>query len=388
MDTIISSSPEQTFALGAAWAHELGPEWLLGFSGDLGVGKTKLIQGFCHGWGVSSRVASPTYSLVHAYASDRGRIHHLDLYRLEGEEALWDAGCVDYLAGDAEGCVLVEWIDRGLGTFQHYLCRPDPFENPFVGCLSLHPPRQKGRYSLKILAIEWSQRQRSLALGELTSEKGLECLASVILEGIHDAALWDAFERWSEDFQLDAAEIQKVVVGLGPGSHAGVRHAIAAAYGWHLAKGCELLGLSSALVLACQAMDQRGWESIHVAIDAQRSEAALLSFTKGQKEGSIDQEGLTRFGPLESFKEAAACGGIVASQEMVDRLRSIGVADDQLLPAYPEASWLMKVAIEQPSTVRKGPILEPLYLRKASFVKAPPITAVLPLSEVSPDREP
>ena len=138
---------------------------------------------------------------------------------------------------------------------------------------------------MKILAIEWSQRQRSLALGELTSEKGLECLASVILEGIHDAALWDAFERWSEDFQLDAAEIQKVVVGLGPGSHAGVRHAIAAAYGWHLAKGCELLGLSSALVLACQAMDQRGWESIHVAIDAQRSEAALLSFTKGQKEG-------------------------------------------------------------------------------------------------------
>jgi len=46
------------------------------------------------------------------------------------------------------------------------------------------------------------------------------------------------------------------------------------------------------------------------------------------------------------------------------------------------------VAIEQPSTVRKGPILEPLYLRKASFVKAPPITAVLPLSEVFPDREP
>ena len=73
---------------------------------------------------------------------------------------------------------------------------------------------------------------------------------------------------------------------------------------------------------------------------------------------------------------------------MVDRLRSIGVADDQLLSAYPEASWLMKVAIEQPSTVRKGPILEPLYLRKTSFVKAPPITAVLPLSEVFPDREP
>ena len=65
-------------------------------------------------------------------------------------------------------------------------------------------------------------------LGGAHFEKGLECLASVILEGIHDAALWDAFERWSEDFQLDAAEIQKVVVGLGPGSHAGVRHAIAA----------------------------------------------------------------------------------------------------------------------------------------------------------------
>ena len=131
MDTIISSSPEQTFALGAAWAHELGPEWLLGFSGDLGVGKTKLIQGFCHGWGVSSRVASPTYSLVHAYASDRGRIHHLDLYRLEGEEALWDAGCVDYLAGDAEGCVLVEWIDRWLGTFPTLPLPTRPIRKPF-----------------------------------------------------------------------------------------------------------------------------------------------------------------------------------------------------------------------------------------------------------------
>ena len=135
---------------------------------------------------------------------------------------------------------------------------------------------------MNILAIDRSQRQRSLALGELTSEKGLECMASVILEGIHDGALWNAFERWSEDFQVEVADIQKVVVGLGPGSHAGVRYAISAAYGWHLAKGCELLGLNSALVLARQAMDQRGWESIHVAIDAQRSEAALLSFTKGQ----------------------------------------------------------------------------------------------------------
>jgi len=213
-------------------------------------------------------------------------------------------------------------------------------------------------------------------------------MASVILEGIHDGALWNAFERWSEDFQVEVADIQKVVVGLGPGSHAGVRHAISAAYGWHLAKGCELLGLNSALVLARQAMDQRGWESIHVAIDAQRSEVALLSFRKGQKEGFIDREGLTRVGPLESLQEAAACGGIVASPEMVDRLRSIGVADDQLLPAYPEASWLMKVAFEQPSSVRNGPILDPIYLRKASFVKAPPITAVLPLSEVSSDREP
>ena len=121
---------------------------------NLGVGKTKLIQGFCHGWGFLA-VASPTYSWCMLRFGSRGFI--ILTLSSGGRGSLWDAGCVDY-SRDAEGCVLVEWIDRCWEPFQLPL-PTRPIRKPFVGCLSLHPPRQKGRYSLKILAIEWSQRQ-------------------------------------------------------------------------------------------------------------------------------------------------------------------------------------------------------------------------------------
>ena len=45
MDTFISNSPEETFALGQRWAAEARPGWIVGLIGDLGTGKTQLVKG-------------------------------------------------------------------------------------------------------------------------------------------------------------------------------------------------------------------------------------------------------------------------------------------------------------------------------------------------------
>jgi tRNA threonylcarbamoyladenosine biosynthesis protein TsaE len=79
-------------------------------SGDLGAGKTTLIQAICRGYGVGDEVTSPTFALVHRYASSRSPVLHLDLYRLAGPADLANLGWDELMAEDA--LILVEWPER------------------------------------------------------------------------------------------------------------------------------------------------------------------------------------------------------------------------------------------------------------------------------------
>ena len=100
-----------------AWGERFGrvahPGTVVAISGDLGAGKTTLVQAICRGYGVTEEVTSPTYALVHEYAAPRSRVHHLDLYRLEGEADLTNIGWDDVMASG--GLVLVEWPERAGG---------------------------------------------------------------------------------------------------------------------------------------------------------------------------------------------------------------------------------------------------------------------------------
>ncbi len=82
-------------------------------AGDLGAGKTTLAQAICRGYGVAEPVTSPTYALVHEYASPRGPVYHLDLYRLADARELDGLGW-DEIVG-AHALVLVEWPERAGG---------------------------------------------------------------------------------------------------------------------------------------------------------------------------------------------------------------------------------------------------------------------------------
>jgi len=97
-------------ALGSELARgtPAGGTWLL--KGELGAGKTTWTRGFVRGLGGDpDQVASPTYAVLHRYATPRGRVFHLDLYRL-GEMGGWSLGLEDTLT--PADFLVVEWAGR------------------------------------------------------------------------------------------------------------------------------------------------------------------------------------------------------------------------------------------------------------------------------------
>jgi len=104
-----SADEAATKAIGAALAGLLGPGDVVGLAGDLGAGKTRLVQGAVAALGADGPVLSPTFMLVREYDGDPP-VHHVDAYRLRGPGELEDLGLEDVLSPDA--VVFVEWADR------------------------------------------------------------------------------------------------------------------------------------------------------------------------------------------------------------------------------------------------------------------------------------
>ena len=97
-------------AVGEAVGQSLRPGELVTFEGDLGAGKTTLIQAVVRGLGVRQPATSPTYALVHRYQGTRGPVFHLDCFRLRSPEEAADLDWEGLLnEGDA---ILVEWPER------------------------------------------------------------------------------------------------------------------------------------------------------------------------------------------------------------------------------------------------------------------------------------
>jgi tRNA threonylcarbamoyl adenosine modification protein YjeE len=98
-----------------AWGERIGREartpLVLALRGDLGAGKSTLARAVAHGAGVEGDVPSPTFNLVFAYDTPRGvRVQHLDLYRLERPDEVWELGWSEL--GAPGDLVLIEWPER------------------------------------------------------------------------------------------------------------------------------------------------------------------------------------------------------------------------------------------------------------------------------------
>jgi tRNA threonylcarbamoyladenosine biosynthesis protein TsaE len=78
------------------------------FEGQMGAGKTTLIQEILKVSGIKDLEGSPTYSLVNEYLTPNDRpIYHFDLYRIENEEEALNIGIEEMIYG--EGLSIIEW---------------------------------------------------------------------------------------------------------------------------------------------------------------------------------------------------------------------------------------------------------------------------------------
>lgn len=108
-----SRSPEATRADARDLARSLaGKGLVVALVGPLGAGKTAFVQGLAEGLGVDpGLVASPTFTIASEYpGSAAPRLVHVDLYRVESERELEEAGFRDLLVPDV--LLAVEWADR------------------------------------------------------------------------------------------------------------------------------------------------------------------------------------------------------------------------------------------------------------------------------------
>ncbi len=105
----VTSCSEETQALGRQLAAGLEPGDVIAMIGELGSGKTCIIQGICQGLDVVDDVTSPTFTLINEYQG-RLPVYHFDLYRLDDSESVLDIGFDEYVDGD--GVCLIEWADK------------------------------------------------------------------------------------------------------------------------------------------------------------------------------------------------------------------------------------------------------------------------------------
>jgi len=109
--SLLLADPEATAAAGSALAPLLSAGAAVALVGDLGAGKTALVQAVVAGLGVPGTATSPTFTLINEYRRGRLPVYHVDLYRIERAVELDEIG-LDEIFGRGDGVVLVEWADR------------------------------------------------------------------------------------------------------------------------------------------------------------------------------------------------------------------------------------------------------------------------------------
>ena len=107
----ITRSPEETRVLGKKIGRKLREGDVVALIGELGAGKTCLAQGLGWGLGVDPNLylTSPSFTLIREYHG-RLRVYHIDLYRLNSIEEVYELGFEEYFYGS--GVTIVEWADR------------------------------------------------------------------------------------------------------------------------------------------------------------------------------------------------------------------------------------------------------------------------------------
>jgi tRNA threonylcarbamoyladenosine biosynthesis protein TsaE len=113
----LACSESELISWGERFGKGARPPLIVTIAGDLGAGKTTLVQAICRGYGVTDDVTSPTFALVHQYSAPRSPVFHLDLYRLKSADELTNLAWDETMAENA--LVLIEWPERAGDRVPH-----------------------------------------------------------------------------------------------------------------------------------------------------------------------------------------------------------------------------------------------------------------------------
>ncbi len=107
------ANADATHRLGERLGQGLPAGTTLLLQGELGAGKTTLVQGIGAGLGIRDRIVSPTFTLINEYDEGRIPLYHLDLYRLDSSEVQGLQPQLYWEGWEVEpGLMVVEWAER------------------------------------------------------------------------------------------------------------------------------------------------------------------------------------------------------------------------------------------------------------------------------------
>ena len=104
---------ETTRRLGGHLLRQLPRGSILLLQGELGAGKTSLVQGLAQACGITEPITSPTFALAQHYPDGNPPLVHLDLYRLDAPGSADELFLQEEEEARAMGALMaVEWPER------------------------------------------------------------------------------------------------------------------------------------------------------------------------------------------------------------------------------------------------------------------------------------
>lgn len=216
------------------------------------------------------------------------------------------------------------------------------------------------------LAFEFTSDRRSVAI----SDGGQRVLSQVVHDRGRTTPVFHMIEQALAEAQVARTSIERLAISIGPGSYTGIRLAIAAAQGWHLATGIPVVAVDTFEALLHQTQRQSTAGPRVLCVNAQRQEFAVREWNEQGWAAPLHLES------ADLLLQRITSGQPVFGPDLATWIRGLPSASSTLaartdaLEAFPQASDVALLG------ARIDPVppetLAPVYLREASFVKAPP----------------
>ncbi|MCF7669082.1 MAG: tRNA (adenosine(37)-N6)-threonylcarbamoyltransferase complex dimerization subunit type 1 TsaB [Verrucomicrobia bacterium] len=210
---------------------------------------------------------------------------------------------------------------------------------------------------MTVLAIEFSSPYRTVAVVENGKVAGYASESNP--NKTDTLALINAALDNAGSYRKD---INRLAVGLGPGSYMGVRMSIAAVQGWQLMRQTECVGISSIQCILKKAQRNNMCGKLCIVIDAQRNEFYAACFSVGESHTEcVEKIGIRSIANIQELQ----------SQDW----RLIGIEEDSRinnLTVLPPDAGTLGIIASASREIMPAETLSPIYLRKTEFIKAPP----------------